>query len=119
MQAMATEGYFKDACVKAYPCTAQYDIMSSMFNGGFQILTWGTVMSSLCMHPDVAGPRVVASVGALIGTAASCGFGMLSTDAPVLAFTVLFGLLGMGTNAVFVTSFQFTSLWAGVGKVLL
>lgn len=97
MNSMAKQSYFASTCRgAATPCSAQFDHMSSMFNGAFQMLTWGTMAAALLMCPKRAGPRVVACCGGVMAVVGAAGFCTLDKEDEILLFMLFYGLLGTG-----------------------
>jgi len=103
MTAMANGGYFKASCGgRAVPCSEQYNHLASMFNGGFQVMTWGSVAVTLTLNR--CGPRMVALAGCFITGCAALGFWYAHVDADVHIFMICYGFFGLGMNSVYIAT---------------
>ena len=85
MTALARDGYFEHYCgEKPVPCVEEFNQMGGMFNGGFQIMTWGSVLVTLLLSR--LGPRMIAATGALVATSGAYCFYLASTDSKTYVF---------------------------------
>ena len=89
--------------------------MSRVFDGGFQAMTWFSVM--WCLLQSRLGPKCCTVLGCLL---AAAGNALLSGAAGrgctnALVYTAAYGLMGGGGNAVVFSTFHYTTLFANVG----
>ena len=75
--------------------------MGGMFNGGFQIMTWGSELVTLLLSR--LGPRSIGAAGALMATAGSYSFYAAGVDSETWVFMLSFGLVGLGMNSVYIS----------------
>eukprot|EP00746_Dinoflagellata_sp_MGD_P145542 gnl/MRDRNA2_/MRDRNA2_78138_c0_seq1.p1 gnl/MRDRNA2_/MRDRNA2_78138_c0~~gnl/MRDRNA2_/MRDRNA2_78138_c0_seq1.p1 ORF type:complete len:488 (+),score=66.64 gnl/MRDRNA2_/MRDRNA2_78138_c0_seq1:116-1579(+) len=87
---------------------------SPIFNGGIQMLTWGSVLWTLALGP--LGPRFVACSGAAVAAIGHILLGYALTPGAVSDTSLLmlaYGLLGCGGNGIFNASVSFANLFPG------
>ena len=111
---LVQEGYFASRCKDGVVgCTAQYDAIAPIFDGGFQMMTWCTCIFGILL--ERIGPRFVACAGLLL---AMVGFSILAfatDEVGVTCLMVAYGLVGGGCNGLYISSFHFAFLFQNIG----
>jgi len=111
---LVTEGYFAYLCEEGVVgCTAQYDAIAPIFDGGFQMMTWFTCVGGMLLQRT--GPRFVALTGLSLSV---IGFYVLSIAKDkhgVVPLMLGYGLIGGGGNTMYISCFHFASLFENLG----
>jgi len=112
---MVQEKFFYDRCApgEEVGCDDQYNAISPIFTGAFQMMTWVSCVAGILL--DTIGPRYTAAIGMVM---AICGNYLLSnatTEDGVYLFMVAYGLIGSGGNGMYISSFHFANLFEDIG----
>jgi hypothetical protein len=117
---LVQEGFFAEQCAgDDTGCVEQFDAMSPIFNGGFQIMTWFSCMAGILN--DSIGARWTAIIGMAIACtghqilAQATAPGAQTTPAHATVFMLGYGLIGAGGNMLWIPAFQFTALFEAQG----
>ena len=111
--ALMREGVFASRCDKSFSCDAQRDAISSVYSGGFEIMTFGTVLTAWLLGR--IGPRRIAMLSFALSVAGNVVIGVAARGYVASASTYLwivgYGLVGMGGNSLFVSSLHFAQMF--------
>eukprot|EP00746_Dinoflagellata_sp_MGD_P134760 gnl/MRDRNA2_/MRDRNA2_68645_c0_seq1.p1 gnl/MRDRNA2_/MRDRNA2_68645_c0~~gnl/MRDRNA2_/MRDRNA2_68645_c0_seq1.p1 ORF type:complete len:264 (+),score=32.83 gnl/MRDRNA2_/MRDRNA2_68645_c0_seq1:98-889(+) len=92
------------------------DDAGPIFDGAFQIMTWGSLVWSLALEAKHLGPRFVAVFGATLAAIGHCILGYWLTPGTLAnrnLLMVAYGFLGFGGNGIFFASVSFAHLFPG------
>uniref|UniRef100_A0A7S3Z678 Major facilitator superfamily (MFS) profile domain-containing protein n=1 Tax=Lotharella globosa TaxID=91324 RepID=A0A7S3Z678_9EUKA len=111
---MVEDGYFSDRCDEGDDgCAAQYDAMTPIFDGGFQIMTWLSCVAGILLR--AWGPRINATLGLALLTAGCRLIATATTEDGAGWWMFGYGIIGGGGNFLYISSFHFVYLFANPG----
>ena len=111
--ALVREGVFASHCAEQVSCDAQLNAISSIYSGGFEIMTFGTVLTAWLLGR--LGPRRIAMLSFALSVAGNVVLGIAARRSAASASAGLwilgYGLVGMGGNSLFVSSLHFAQMF--------